>query len=546
MKQAVSENDYTRHTQHPIGAHTGNLIWENIHVNRNPIQVVVELAQNALDENAKHLHIIVDAKRAILWAYDDGDGVTEEEILELWAKVGTSTKRTKSGKIGQKGIAKLANLAIAERNTFISRPKKRRPGSLYFKVVIEKSQFRDNEKPLLDLFGLKDGFGYGEAVSFKPTTLVRLDGLQKGALAKFANPQDTADEIGKAFATEIRRTGTDIQILYYPEGRKGPVTQAFARPKDYEGERQKPKQIKTPYGLVTFEMTTCRYPVKKPELVIDYQKPGAGVWSFDLKGVPGILDRGDIKEVLASGHFQGRITVGFCTLEPDRQGFIDDNERDAFVQAVLGYTFDWAKPYLAYLKSEANAEREEKILQQEEERLNDLFEKNPNLVLDGELRTFFPGGIPSKDKKEAPKKKKVRPTPPMEDVVRQPERKKPGEEKSKPDVKSPKRPPKNTPTKREKEEETHMGLRIVRKLANQEPRFSGPTWAKSGTIYFNVEHSYWISSAKKGDRQLAQYVHSNSCKELAAMMSGTGDRDREVFIEIFDENFSRLTTLTQE
>ena len=214
--------------------------------------------------------------------------------------------------------------------------------------------------------------------------------------------------------------------------------------------------------------------------------------------------------------------------------------------ANLGFV---SHEYYALLKSEADAEREERILLGEQQRMNDLLAANPELVLQSDLRTFFPGGIPAPGEKGKPDKKKPgKKTPSMEPFmkpgVKPGGKKEPVEDKKKPTgPKNPKRPPRNTKVDKG---ETHMGLKIVRKLANQEPFFSGPSWAKDGVIFFNVEHSYWIAAAKKGDKALAAYVHEHTCKELAAMMITVAndearDRMREAFFEVFDDHYSRLT-----
>src|SRR3989344_2279395 len=121
-----------------IGLHTGNVLWYLAHLNRTPSEVVVELVQNALDEDAKHIHIFIDARRASLIAYDDGNGATVEEIGRVWEKVGLSAKKGKAGKTGEKGIAKLSGFSIAEKYVFTTRPLLMK-GSSYFSIMLKRS-----------------------------------------------------------------------------------------------------------------------------------------------------------------------------------------------------------------------------------------------------------------------------------------------------------------------------------------------------------------------------------------------------------------------
>lgn len=532
--------EYVSVTEHPMDVHKGNAIYEMIHINKKPSQVAVELVQNALDERAVHIRIIVDAGKRVLWAYDDGDGVSKREILELWQNIGMSSKRGKLDQIGQKGVAKLANLSIAGLNTFVSRPRKQ-PGSGYFKIVIDKSKIKDVAEPKLLCYDLVTGFSFGDQVKFKATTLVRLDDLQKGALAEFAHPEQVAEKIGKAFAKKIRGTRADIQLTYIPAGKGQPVT-VIVRPKEYEGKRQIVRKISTPYGPVSFEMTTTMHAMNSFELVVDYVNRMGGTWSFDLANVAGILDKREIADILGSGHFQGRIEVNFCTLEPDRQGFIDDDERDAFVRAVHTYTFDHAEPYLAHIKSQVDTDREQKVLEAVQNHLNTVFRKNPTLLLEGGLRTFLPGGIPAEVPKGAPAKVSRQEAPAMEDIVP------PGGKKAtptkKPAAPAPKRPKRPSKPKPPAPKEAALGIRIVRKLANQEPNFSGPSYADDGTIFFNVEHEAWIRAAKNGDKVLTTYVNEHSAKEIAAMMIDN-ERDREAFLETYDEQYARIIDLVR-
>ena len=101
-------------------------------LNPSPDQGIVELAKNAYDANAKNCYIQLegtDSTGGKVRIADDGDGMTDEEIVNGWLVLGRSpkdpTKRTRLGRLpaGSKGLGRLAALRMGTTARLATRPR---------------------------------------------------------------------------------------------------------------------------------------------------------------------------------------------------------------------------------------------------------------------------------------------------------------------------------------------------------------------------------------------------------------------------------------
>jgi Histidine kinase-, DNA gyrase B-, and HSP90-like ATPase len=91
----------------------------------SPIKAVEELVVNSWDAGAKVCSVLVDLEgdRPLIAVFDDGKGMTLQELENLW-HIGISNKpRVASPRkqIGKFGIGKLASYAVARRATYVSK-----------------------------------------------------------------------------------------------------------------------------------------------------------------------------------------------------------------------------------------------------------------------------------------------------------------------------------------------------------------------------------------------------------------------------------------
>jgi hypothetical protein len=90
-----------------------------------PIKAIEELVVNSWDADARSCSVKVDldGERPLIVVFDDGKGMTLQELENLW-HIGVSNKlllASKRTQIGKFGIGKLASYAVARRATYISR-----------------------------------------------------------------------------------------------------------------------------------------------------------------------------------------------------------------------------------------------------------------------------------------------------------------------------------------------------------------------------------------------------------------------------------------
>lgn len=93
----------------------------------NPTDGLLELVKNAYDADAFSCTIKIE--KQIIRIEDDGDGMTDKDIVEGWLLIGGSRKDAKKPtnrgriQVGNKGLGRLAALRLGRRVTLISRPK---------------------------------------------------------------------------------------------------------------------------------------------------------------------------------------------------------------------------------------------------------------------------------------------------------------------------------------------------------------------------------------------------------------------------------------
>jgi Histidine kinase-, DNA gyrase B-, and HSP90-like ATPase len=91
----------------------------------SPVKAIEELVVNSWDAGASNcsVYVDVDGERPIIGVFDDGTGMTLQQLESLW-HIGVSNKpklKTKRKQIGKFGIGKLASYAVARRATYLSR-----------------------------------------------------------------------------------------------------------------------------------------------------------------------------------------------------------------------------------------------------------------------------------------------------------------------------------------------------------------------------------------------------------------------------------------
>ena len=148
----------------------------------NAWTAISELVANGIDANAKHVKLLIDMrnkKHATIEVYDDGDGMTYNDIVEKYVVVGKDkrleeglTKKRKEEILGRKGIGKLAALYLSS-NYYICTKKNSKDIEIWnFKYDASK----ESSYPMLSKYQTirNEPFCYSELNNKKNGTIVYL------------------------------------------------------------------------------------------------------------------------------------------------------------------------------------------------------------------------------------------------------------------------------------------------------------------------------------------------------------------------------------
>lgn len=523
----------------PIGFHKGNIAYDIAHANKTPGQVVQELFQNALDPDvaASHFHVIVTEKaggNSRIDAYDDGHGVSREDMAKVWEKVGMSLKRGVKDAVGEKGIAKLSGLSISKQWIMITRPT-RIKGSQYFSLTLNKDELRENEEPIVHGKTQPQGFGFGSVVSFKPTTRTSLLGITTSVISELSDLEFLAGELGSSFAKKLRETKADVQIIFRPlNGSERKIT---VRPREFAGRKEDPVTIKTSYGDVTFEIYSSSKPDKKARIIVLHD----GRWEFDLSNITSLWKK--VSETLGSGHYQGYINVSFCNLLPNREGFAHDEKEDVFVETVLDFCRAYIAPNLEDLKDRTRFALITRVFEIAVEKLDALLASDPQLLANAKLSGLVSSEnvkSPSVEKTPMRFKKHDHPTL-LESKIRRSKTSTTKSSSSKtPHERKPRSSFQDDSVKPRALVTSKMGLTLKYEEGNPKFGFAWRVRSENGVIIFNITHPDWIRiNALKGieiEPALKRYVSLLTVREISAQ-SITHVKERTIFEEHFDRKF---------
>jgi hypothetical protein len=523
-----------------IGVHKGNMLYYMAHAPENPSDVIAALVQNALDKKAKHIYIIVNAKTGTLHAWDDGQGASLQEIEQVWSNVGLSIKLKDPTQIGQKGLDKLASLSIVSPKngalTWITRPLQVK-GSRYIKINLKKNSLPQNDEPDLPYEILPMGFGYGEpkGVGFKPTTCVELTNVLPASLKELGDIEEIAETIGERYARTISIADALVRIIYRPKD--GSEKIADAKPQEFPGTPQKPFIVKTTFGQVEFRLYSTIKAVRFPRIFVDY----FGKDKFHLRCLHSLWK--DVEPTLGSGHFQGHISVNFCTLRYNRKGFEEDEESAAFAEVVRAYVAENCPIYLEAIRDRSRSERHAEIIRSVVSELDGYFKNRPDL----QLGSIFKGLVSdshSRSNEAPPNPEKMRLRAPS--FVEAKEFVKAKKEREKERKKHPAPPPTKkgeydgvTHSSSEhplgyqrREVKSQFGITVKTTISDDRTGHGWHTRFDNGIIYFNVEHPDWNAAENSSMKRLRLYVQHHLCKELS-MQFTDNPNERKCFERLF-------------
>lgn len=507
-----------------VGFHVGNVVQFLSHLYGNGFAVLREAVQNAIDEGAVKILLIIDCIRQSIEIYDNGGGANVDEITKKFESIGLSLKD--KDKIGSKGIGNLAGLAIAERWQFITR--KNGP---FYRFTFDRSELEKSKNvhvypELLPIKEIRGGH-------FSPTSLLKLHGVADISLKQLRDQETIEKTLREAFNTKLRSRNIELRVSY--RDAKNKRHDFHVKPIAYRGAKMESVQIDTPYGYIEFAMFHSPNPLEKPTVLVQHQGTYFMPLSnfFKMKILPQ-----SIEYLFNRGYFEGEIKLGFCTINGDRSAFEHNKEFSAFVDAVTSFAEDVLKPLTERFEQTDREERLKRIAEGVLKRMKDFLSRRPDLV-PPQFRSLISKsatgkGVENKDTSSVftrlSKKKKREPLPP--DALKK--QKGESEEKRK-------RAAGNGNGKEKRriiEAVEGLGIQFV----HPDPEIDGFKWhsrtSSEGVIQINIANNEFLEAEKRGQTVLGRYfttlLHKEmTCASLSPHESDVFNAGFELMLEQF-------------
>lgn len=361
-----------------IGFHGGNIALYLAQIYADPLDVIRELVQNALDKAARHVFIEIDAMRdRSIKCYDDGVGASKSEIMQKFKSIGRSLK-TEGDQFGQKGIGNLAGIAIAKCYRLITKDM----DSEFDKIRVyelNRDILREQESPDLRI----EDWPYAHVVSdraikgksFQVSAMVHLSDVNALALRRLADLGAIERIIVDAFNKKLVKDEPLIVISY--RDIKGKRSEKEIKPRSFLGLRMEPERYDTAHGPVVFDFYFNEKPVENPRILVEHR----GTNSFNLANLFKRKQVGEgVAEVFNRGHFEGTIRLGFCTITPSRDTFEYDAELEVFVDVLIRFTNQVLRPIVERIEEDKRKDKFRRVADTIVRIVNRHFQADPGLL----------------------------------------------------------------------------------------------------------------------------------------------------------------------
>lgn len=358
-----------------VGFHYGRTLLHLADTYSRPVQVILEMVQNAIDADCKNIYIKVDNSKKYIYCADDGKGESYSNLQRRFERIG---ERQKEKKIGHKGIGNLACLAIAETSCLTTRPKD--SGERFCTISLSRSGLENQSEPFdlpcaLESDSFRPGVNFRLGSDFRISTLLIAKKVKTSANKLLNDTAMISRGIEDKFATQIIQK--DIRIIIETSSQRINV-----KPSPYPGEKQE-TILKTKLGDVKFEMYVLNKPERKPRLHVVHGKSSEEFYSIPF--TPFINVSPVVKEVFGSGYLQGNIFLPFCTITPDREDLEFDDELSIFWDCIEKYSQDFGMELLNKLSEEKKELKIFLVLNNALKKASTYLKKN------NELKNFFSG-----------------------------------------------------------------------------------------------------------------------------------------------------------
>lgn len=323
-------------------------------------KALLEMVQNALDENAKQIWITINRKSRFLTVRDDGDGANEEKFNLSLRMIGVTQKDPK--KLGRYGIGIVSPLEKCEKFTFTSTPVDDPRGYNEWEFVREDIEKQEHsitipKKRITNLvFGVKQGRRGETAVPWR--TEIRVTNYTKDRIISEVTAKSLADGILDKYNITMKRLGTVVYIRIKDQGK--PDEDMEVRATEFRGKKLDEVTIEDENGGKTTFRIFLASKVKgrfSSKLLVGESDNDFRINIRDL--APSISELLDPKIITAlkSGVFVGEITNDKIDLNEDRVSFKPNDNLLNFCLSIDKWYATVGQQYVEGVREQKDTER---------------------------------------------------------------------------------------------------------------------------------------------------------------------------------------------
>jgi hypothetical protein len=511
------------------------------------VEMILELVQNGIDANARHVAIIINKKTRCITVADDGDGVTKEKYEAALLSV-MKTQKSRD-KLGQFGMGMLSPLAKCKWHKLTSCPK---DGTTYLEWTFETEAIRAQEDEIFaphrvrtDIRHESDPRGFPKGITKVPyRTLVEVHKYTDDKyISRIPDAQALFDEIVQNYREKMLENEVKLSVTIMPE--KGDIDCKEGNAQPYTGHRLPDVKLYDGHAGHTFFHLYLARKNEKGKYIGQGVSMGEADNAFRFKfrsfarTVAGGVLSSAVVEALNSGVFEGDILTERTKLHSNRRSFVPGDALLGFCEAIETWYDQVGKEHYEAAVDTSSTETYKALQEELKKTLEDLLSdpkfdglfKKVSQGLRREVKKPDKEGEPLSGVPGAPPRERQI-SPPGPDHVPGPKPEPTTTPSEKPN------PPKSQRKQRATTKSERLGLEIrhgdiddERKLWSYEP----------GILTFNILHSKW-RECEQSQRRLKQLQEWVAIQVIMLQMMPEGEwRDHaEAFAEEMIDPFIYL------
>jgi len=304
----------------------------------DPICVIADYVQNAIDENAKKIDILIDFDQKRITVQDNGNGVDFETMQRKFENICISFKD--QTKLGELGIGNITGLSIAQEYSFVSKDPFTKK---VYRLATDRDMLFNQTEIHYDI--IEDLNIIGTSVTLKKVEKTCLNKIRR-------KPDALVEYLASSFYVPLKKNNINLTINLRPEDR---ILQVKA--KDFPGQSIK-AEYPTLYGKIIFDFYFDSEKHRDPSILIEYRD-----FSVDLlkSNIP-LND--EVKATLLRGYVQGRIKLEESLplkITPDRKSFIVNDVLELLGTVIAKFCFEKIEPILQEFEDEVKNEKRARL-----------------------------------------------------------------------------------------------------------------------------------------------------------------------------------------